>query len=300
MLSTFVRIARTIVAIASSVVVIVLSGTVVLLLAPVCVAAYPLLAVLGLPNPLILIAWPWAGAITWVHRVMLRVRFRAEVELSGILPRRPIILVCNHPPAALFPLMVWFVRYVSLFPIAVAKAGVLVNPLMGPFVAGPAMLMRAVVVTTRGNGWGAKLIERSTRWTVTRYSALIIFADQHRPGSPKAAVDYERMRGRVPSIEWHQRLGAYHVLGIFTALKTLGPTAQVVAMDLSFPRKAVGWLAPWYIWNATIAVRLRDVTDRFQGAMGESDEKGKPPAPFMEATNDLATEADNFIARHNP
>ena len=300
MRSTFVRIARTIAAITVSVVVIVLTGTAVLILAPVCIAVYPLLAAMGLPNPLILIAWPWAGAITWVHRVMLRVRFRVEEELVGLVPRRPIILICNHPPAALFPLMVWFVRHVSLFPIAVAKAGVLVNPMMGPFVAGPAMLMRAVVVTTRGNGWGAKLIERFTRWTVTRDSALFIFADQHRPGSPKAAVDYERMRRRVPSIEWHRRLGAYHATGIFTALKTLGPTAQVVAMDLSFPRKAVGWLAPWHIWKATIAVRLRNVTDPFQAAVAELGEGNKSPQVFMDQVNKLADEADDFIARYNP
>ena len=108
------------------------------------------------------------------------------------------------------------------------------------------------------------------------------------------------MREKVPVIEWHDRLGAYHWPGTYAAAKALGPGVQFVSVSYSFPRGAVGWLAPWRAYKRNMAFRIRNETARFQPLIGKEDpESGKPNA-FIEQVNVLATETDTFVTRHNP
>lgn len=298
---TLSRLVRFVAAVTLSVAVIVLAGLTILALAPVAVLTFPILVLFRLPNPMILIAWPWSLAIVHVYRALLNVRFTVEVQLDHLRKRDPVICLCNHPPAAFFPMVVWAaMAYVRMWPLFVSKASNLWNPILAPFVVIPALLIKSLVVTKRGNGWGARMVAWSTRLLVTQYSVLIIFADAHRPESTKARKDYMRMLRVVPQIEWHQRLGAYHYQGAYAAIKTLGPTTQIVAMAFSFPRGAVSWLAPLRVMDQTLAFRLRNVTERFQKAMIELGPEGGKPVAFINELNRLVTQEDEYIASINP
>ncbi|MBT4856900.1 hypothetical protein HON52_01800 [Candidatus Uhrbacteria bacterium] len=252
----------------------------------------------GMPNPANLMAWPWSAGITHSMRWLLKINL--VVKNHTDLPRgRPVVLICNHPPAAFFPILVWAsMTNLRLLPVVVSKASNLWNALLA-IVIFPSLVMKALMVTTRGNGWGAWLVEKLSRLMVTRWSMLIIFADAHRPESKKALADYERMVEVVPSIQYQDRLGAYHYAGVYSALKALGLNASVVAATMSFPRGATGWKAPWRVYGETIAIRIRDVTHIFQSAMLEEVGEGGRPTKFIEAINDLACDEDSWIITRN-
>jgi hypothetical protein len=256
-----------------------------------------LLLIPGVPNPFILVTVPWSWTITHSLRLFLGMRVEL-IESLNLEPGRPIILACNHPPSAFFPVLMWTMLWrLWKFPAGVSKAGNLVN-LFGLLVIVPSLLMKAIIVTVRGRGWGAKMVGWFTRKLITRWSMLYVFIDVHRPESRKAQALYRRMVETIPQIAYHQRIGVYFYGGLYEAMRAR-PDALVLAVTMSYPEGAVGFRALWRIWRKTIYIQMVDVTGRLRSSMGERLQDSKP-VRFMEVVNNLSTEADRFMVEHHP